>query len=118
MPAATTIGRLLPSLEQFIQYLIQSGLTITAEVFWFQASLSPDKRPNDEETFARELVKAIHVSISRPMDGCNRWWWRCRSSAIAAQAEAKTVITVLRPSAFQEYRYFPRENAMVCALLL
>jgi hypothetical protein len=38
--------------------------------------------------------------------------------AVADGAKAKTVFTVLRPSPFWKYRYFPRETAMVCVLLL
>ena len=46
------------SLEQFVQYLTQSGLMSASEVSSFQDTLPPDRKPKDGEALARELVKA------------------------------------------------------------
>jgi formylglycine-generating enzyme required for sulfatase activity/serine/threonine protein kinase len=46
------------NLEQFVQQLTNSGLLSTAEVSAFQQSLPPQRRPEDAEGLARELVEA------------------------------------------------------------
>jgi len=58
------VGRvpLAVSLEQFVQNLTASGLMSAAEVTSFQQSLSPDKRPKDAETLARQLVQASRLT--------------------------------------------------------
>jgi serine/threonine protein kinase len=46
------------TVEQFVGHLVASGLMGTAEVESFQAKLASDKRPQDAEALARELVRA------------------------------------------------------------
>jgi formylglycine-generating enzyme required for sulfatase activity len=46
------------SLEQFVQHLTASGLMSATDLSSFQDSLSPEKRPKDAETLARDLVRA------------------------------------------------------------
>jgi polyhydroxyalkanoate synthesis regulator phasin len=46
------------TLEQFVEHLVQSGLMSADEVSAFEESRSPQKRPQDAQTLARELVAA------------------------------------------------------------
>ena len=50
------------SLEQFVQYLTQSGLMSAADAASFQDALPPDRKPPDGETLARELVRANRLT--------------------------------------------------------
>ena len=46
------------SLEQFVENLTKSGLFSADELSAFQDSLPPEKRPQDAQGLARELVRA------------------------------------------------------------
>jgi eukaryotic-like serine/threonine-protein kinase len=50
------------SLERFAGELTENGLFSAAELVAFQESLPPEKRPNDGESLARELVRAKRLT--------------------------------------------------------
>ena len=50
------------TLEQFVENLTKSGLFSADELSAFQDNLPPDKRPNDVQGLARELIQASKLT--------------------------------------------------------